>query len=69
MPSKPAPSERYSIVGSDEDVDEVIELCDGDAREAVRVLLLACTALEEALRRAEENTSYGYVRGQREASG
>jgi hypothetical protein len=67
MPSEPAPAERPSFVGSDDDVGEVIELYDGDPREAVRVLLFACTALEEALRRAEENTSYGYVRGHRES--
>lgn len=65
MPSEPQPAERYSIVGTDEDVDEVIDLCDGDAREAVRVLLLACAALEEELRRAEGKASHGYVRGRR----
>jgi hypothetical protein len=65
MPSEPTPAEPYSIVGSDEDVDTVIELCDGDAREAVRVLLLACAALEEDLRRAERKLSSGYVRGRR----
>jgi hypothetical protein len=65
MPSEPAPAEPYSIVGSDEDVDEVIDLCDGDAREAVRVLLLACAALEEDLRRAEHKLSNGYVRARK----
>ena len=67
MPSEPGLAEPYTIVGSDEDVDTVIELCDGDAREAVRVLLLACEALEEDLRRAEAMLSNGYVRGRRKA--
>lgn len=65
MPSEREPAERYSIVGTDEDVGEVIELCGGDPREAVRVVLLACAGLEEDLRCAEHTASHGYVRGRK----
>ncbi len=42
MSSEQQPAERLSFVGSDEDVDAVIELCDGDARarSAFRVKLI-----------------------------
>ena len=65
MPSERQPAERPSFVGSDEDVDAVIDLCDGDARAAVRVLILANAALEEELERLAHEVSRGYVRARR----
>ena len=69
MPSERQPADHPSFVGSDEDVDAVIDLCDGDARAAVRVLVLANSALEaeierleEALGRLRREVSPGYVR-------
>jgi hypothetical protein len=44
-------------------VDEVVAECDGDARAAVRALIVANTYLEEARNRAIEMVSRGYVRG------
>jgi hypothetical protein len=67
MPSEHQPAERPSFVGSDEDVDAVIELCDGDARAAVRVLILANAALEEQLERLAHEVSRGYVRARTKA--
>lgn len=74
MPSERQPAERHSFVGSDEDVDAVIDLCDGDARAAVRVLILANAALEEEnaeleeqLKRLAHEVSRGYVRARRKA--
>lgn len=72
MPSERKPAEEPSFVGSDEDVDEVIDLCDGDARAAVRVLILANSALEaeiarleDALGRLRHEVSLGYVRARK----
>lgn len=75
MPSEPAPAGRDEFVGSDEDVDLVIELCGGDAREAVRTLIVAYAALEEELglarrdaaRQTARHVSRGYVRGRIDA--
>ncbi|MDF2994691.1 MAG: hypothetical protein K0R27_328 [Xanthobacteraceae bacterium] len=76
MPSEPVPAERPSFVGSDEDVDAVIELCEGDARAAVRVLILANAALEEEYAALEaeveglaHEVSRGYVRARRRPQG
>ena len=44
-------------------VDEAIAECNGDARAAVRALLVANTYLEETRNRAIEMVSHGYVRG------
>jgi len=44
-------------------VDEAIAECGGDARAAVRALLVANTYLEEARNRAIEMVSVGYARG------
>ena len=74
MPSEHQPAERPPFVGSDEDVDAVIDLCDGDARAAVRVLIVANGALEaeiegleEALERLRHEVSRGYVRARTKA--
>ena len=44
-------------------VDEVIDLCDGDTRAAVRVLIVANRYLEQELAMATPAVSYGYSKG------
>lgn len=63
MPSEPVPAEQPDFVGSDEDVDLVIDLCDGDARAAVRALIVTNSALREDCARLRREISAGYVRG------
>ncbi|MDR6954097.1 hypothetical protein J2X65_003465 [Ancylobacter sp. 3268] len=41
MPSEQPPAEQQPIVITDVDVDEAIAACGGDAREAIRTLLIA----------------------------
>lgn len=43
--------------------DEVIALCGGDARSAVKTLLVAKAFLEQELALAKLAVSYGYSRG------
>lgn len=67
MPSEPAPAEQEPFACSEEDIDVVIELCDGDPRAAIRALLVACAALEDQLNRAQGDAvraSQGYIRAQ-----
>lgn len=49
-------------VGSDEDVDALIALCGGNAREAVRALRLVNARLGERLDTARRSASSGYLR-------
>lgn len=44
------------------DTDLAIEACGGDARAAVRALLIANAFLESELTKAQTKTSVGYVR-------
>jgi hypothetical protein len=44
-------------------VDEVIATCDGDARAAVRALLIANAYLENELAMTTPVVSYGFTRG------
>ena len=57
------PAEKPRFIGGDEDVDAVIDLCDGDPRAAIRVLIVANAVLEEQLEAARQEASWGYVRG------
>lgn len=45
------------------DVDEAIATCGGDARAAVKVLLIGQQFLERELEEARQEASWGYVRG------
>ncbi|MBS7546269.1 hypothetical protein [Ancylobacter oerskovii] len=45
------------------DVDEAIATCDGDARAAIKALLVAGELLGMALEEARKEASWGYVRG------
>ncbi|MBS7542551.1 hypothetical protein [Ancylobacter oerskovii] len=63
MPSERAPAEREPIVITDADIDEAISTCGGDAREAVRALLIAGQFMEVELEEARQEASWGYIRG------
>ena len=45
------------------EVDQALALCDGDARAALRSLLVLVRHVEEAARRLNAAVSRGYVRG------
>lgn len=63
MSSEPPPAERTPVVVSDQDIDDAIEACGGDARETIRALLVGHQLLEELLEAARNELSWGYVRG------
>jgi stage V sporulation protein SpoVS len=50
-------------VDYDAAVHEIIAMCDGDARQAVKVLLIAQDFLERELELARVAVSHGYSRG------
>jgi hypothetical protein len=50
-------------VATPEEVEEVIKACGGDARSAVRTLLIANDFLAAELERAQAQLSKGFVRG------
>jgi hypothetical protein len=62
MPTETAKSDQGDN-GLEAAVDEAITECGGDARAAVRALLVANAYLEEARNRTIEMVSRGYVRG------
>jgi hypothetical protein len=47
----------------DADVNAAIEACGGDARAAIRALLVANSYLETELEKVLEMVSFGYARG------
>jgi hypothetical protein len=49
-------------------VDAVIRSCNGDARAAVRALVIALRFLEDEVARIEPLVSRGYARGARQAA-
>ncbi|GAB4072790.1 hypothetical protein KHC28_00850 [Ancylobacter sonchi] len=63
MTSEPQPAEQPPFAITDADVDDAIAACGGDARETVRTLLIAGQFMEAALYAAEQEASWGYVRG------
>lgn len=62
MMANPAPAEPDRPEVTEEDVDYVIDLCGGDARAAVRTLLIAGQHMERELDEARQEASWGYVR-------
>jgi hypothetical protein len=55
-----APAAEVSIL--ERDTDTAIAACDGDARQAVRVLLVENAFLHSELERIKEAVSRGYLR-------
>jgi len=63
MTSQPKPGLSDPIEVSDEDVDEVVAICEGDLRAAIRALLVENEFLSRLLAIAQQEMSWGYVRG------
>ncbi len=57
------PNTRIELDQYESACDEVIALCGGDARSAVKTLLVANAFLEQELALAKLAVSYGYSRG------
>lgn len=66
MPSEPVRADQTLFVGSDEDIDAVIDLCDGDEREAIRSLIMLAKDLQHTIDALQARISHGYVRGRYE---
>jgi hypothetical protein len=62
MPEAAAPNPQSDADQLDPAADQAIAACGGDAREAVKALLIANQFLE---REIEEKVSHGYLRGVR----
>lgn len=66
MTSELAHAEAEPFVVSDEDIDVMLELCEDDARDAIRILISANVRLQEEIdelrRTAIRAASQGYVR-------
>ena len=60
MPEAAAPNLQSDAQALEAAADEAIAACGGDAREAVKALLIANEFLE---REMEERVSHGYIRG------
>lgn len=60
MPEATAPNRQSDAEQLEAAADQAIAACGGDAREAVKALLIANKFLE---RKIEENVSRGYLRG------
>ncbi|GAB4073159.1 hypothetical protein GCM10028812_52980 [Ancylobacter sonchi] len=67
QPSPPTPSEAdltEPFTVTEEEIDEVLEICGGRPRDAMRALLIGQRSFKEvALDEARRETSWGYVRG------
>ena len=61
-PALPAPSEPEPAAVLEAEVDQAIATCGGDARAAVRVLLVANAYLERENERIQQAISAGYSR-------
>lgn len=59
--AKPGLSDPIEV--SDSDVDEAIAVCGGDLRATIRALMVEHVFLERLLAIAQQEASWGYVRG------
>ena len=59
----PEPALTSDIECLEEAADQAISSCDGDARAAVKALVIANAYLESELAEAWSQLSFGYVRG------
>lgn len=65
MTSEQPPAERDAIAVTEADVDEVLSMCSGDPRAAIKALLIGQQYLEMLLEEARRKASRGYVRARR----
>ncbi|QJP13499.1 hypothetical protein G3545_07410 [Starkeya sp. ORNL1] len=59
--AKPGLSDPIEV--SEADIDEAIAVCDGDLRATIRALMVEHIFLERLLAIAQQEASWGYVRG------
>lgn len=50
-------------MGNDDDIRQVLEICKGDYKAALRMVLVANAFYEEEIARLKAEASFGYVRG------
>lgn len=50
-------------MSTDDDIRQALEICKGDARAALRMVLIANSFYEEEIRLLKEEASAGYGRG------
>jgi hypothetical protein len=50
-------------VSIDDDIRQVLEICKGDYKAALRVVLIAISFYEEDIRRLKQEASAGFARG------
>jgi hypothetical protein len=65
MPPCAAPNPHPDAGQLEEDADQAIAACGGDARDAVKALLVANEYLEAEVRELQAAVSSGYARGYR----
>jgi hypothetical protein len=63
MPERAAPNPQSDAEQLDAAADQAIAACGGDAREAVKALLVANEFLEAQVRELQAAVSNGYARG------
>lgn len=61
VPTEAGLSDPFTV--AEADIDEVLQMCGGDPRDAIRALLIGQRFLEVALDEARQEASWGYVRG------
>lgn len=61
MPPEADFTEPFTV--TEADIDEILEMCGGRPRDAIRALLIGQRFLEVALDEARQEASWGYVRG------
>jgi hypothetical protein len=64
----PAPLELSATESLDREVDEVIAICGGDVRAALRATLLANSFLTAEVERLAHAVSFGFMRGRTSAA-
>jgi hypothetical protein len=63
MPESAAPNSQADADRLETATDQVIAACSGDARDAVRALIVANEFLEAQVRELQAAVSHGYARG------
>jgi hypothetical protein len=63
MPQRAAPNPQADVDRLNAATDQAIAACDGDARLAVKALLLTIEYLEEEMKSLQAAVSNGYARG------